>query len=169
MSRFGLFLKAAIIAFISVLLLIPLSMIQGTVSERSRYRQEAVDSVARSYAGAQSLQPPVLVLPYRVEHSVTHIDDRGQPRISTEIQNRQWRFFPKNVDLRGSLAPAVKKRGLHQVRVYELTAVMYGDFQVVVPDRLTDGILLDLGKPFLSFGIADVRGLVASPELVLDQ
>lgn len=168
MNRLSLFFKAAAIAFISLLLLIPLGMIQGTVSERSRYRQEAVASVARSYAGAQSLQAPVLVLPYRVERSVTHIDDRGLPRTSTEIRNRQWFFFPKNIDLRGNLVPAVKRRGLHQVRVYELAATMSGDFDITVPDSVGDGALLDVGKPYISLGIADVRGLIGTPELLLD-
>ena len=45
-------------------ILIPLAMIRGTIQERQAYRQQAVADIARSYAGAQALSGPVLVVPY---------------------------------------------------------------------------------------------------------
>jgi inner membrane protein len=169
MNRLNLFFKAAAVGFLTLLLLIPLSMINGTIADRQTYRQQAVQSVAKSYAGPQSLLAPVVVVPYRVEVIVNHTDERGVVRTTTEIQNRQWSFFPKDVQLRGNLVPAVKKRGLHEVRVYEMTAVMAGRFDFTVPTSENTGNLVDVGQPYMSFGISDVRGLVGTPRLTLDR
>lgn len=53
MNRLNLALKAAAVGFLTLLLLIPLAMINDTIAERASYRQEAIASVARSSAGAQ--------------------------------------------------------------------------------------------------------------------
>jgi inner membrane protein len=169
MNRLSLFFKAVIVGFLMLLLLIPLAMINGTISERQSYRRQAVDSVAKSYAGPQSLMAPVVVVPYRIRVNVNHTDEHGVVRTTTEVQNRQWTYFPKDVQLHGNLVPAVKKRGLHEVRVYEMSALMAGSFDVIVPSNENTGDLVNVGQPFLSFGISDVRGLVGTPRLTLDQ
>lgn len=168
MNRFGWILKAMAIGFISLLLLIPLGMIQGTVAERQRYRQQAVESVARSFAGEQQLQAPVIVLPYKLERTVTRTDDRGLPRVDTVVEDRQWLFFPRKSDLRGRLAPSIKRRGLHQVRVYELDAKLDGEFDFTVPASVADGVVKSISAPYLSLAIADVRGLMGMPAATLD-
>jgi inner membrane protein len=170
MNRLNLFLKAAAVGFLTLLLLIPLAMINGTISDRQSYRRQAVDSVAKSYAGPQSLLAPVIVVPYRVEVTVTHTDEHGAVRTTTEIQNRRWTLFPKDVQFQGNLVPAIKKRGLHEVRVYEMAASMTGSFDLKAPGSdNTNGNLLNVGQPFLSIGISDVRGLVGTPRLTVDQ
>src|SRR4249919_198852 len=153
MKSLSLIFKAAIVGFLMLLLLIPLAMINGTISERQSYRRQAVDSVAKSYAGPQSLLAPVVVVPYRMRVNVNHTDEHGVVRITSEIQNRQWTYFPKDVQLQGNLVPAVKKRGLHEVRVYEMSAVMSGNFDVVGPGTENIGDLVAVGQPFMSFGI----------------
>mgnify|MGYP001057605719 CR=1 FL=1 len=49
-----LMFKLVVVFVLSLMLLIPLAMVRGTISERQAYRKEAVESVERSYAGAQS-------------------------------------------------------------------------------------------------------------------
>src|SRR4029077_1315682 len=93
MNRLSFFFKAAAVGFLTLLLLIPLAMINSTISDRQSYRKQAVDSVAKSYAGPQSLLAPVIVVPYLVEVTVAHTDEHGVIRSTTEIQNKQWSFF----------------------------------------------------------------------------
>src|SRR5262249_47612073 len=140
----------------------------GTISERQNYRRQAVESVAKSYAGPQSLVAPVIVVPYRVEANVTHVDDHGQAHTTVEVQNRQWLFFPGDGQLHGDLLPAIKRRGLHEVRVYEMAADLSGSFDIGLPSGESGATLLDIGRPILSFGISDVRGLVGTPRLLVD-
>ena len=169
MNRIQLFLKAAAVGLLTLLLLIPLGMINGTINERQAYRQQAIASVAASYAGPQTLLAPVVVLPYRVEVRSVRKDERGAPQEFVEVLDRQWVYFPRDTTLDAKLVPAKKHRGLHEVRVYELGGRMNGRFSIEVPTAVEDGTILSLGEPFLSLGISDVRGLVGAPQLSLDR
>lgn len=166
MSRIALFLKAGLVGFLMLLLLIPLGMINGTVGERQAYRQEAVDAVARSFAGAQTLSGPVLVVPYVDERQVTERDASGKEFTRTERSNLHWIFFPALLESNGRLRPDIRKRGLHEVRVYELHSTLSASFDASLPDG--GGVVRTLGQPYLSLAIADVRGLVGTPELKID-
>ena len=57
-----LFLKIAIVFFLTLAILIPLMLVHGTITERASYRQTAIQDVAGSYAGEQALTGPVLVV-----------------------------------------------------------------------------------------------------------
>ena len=66
--------KTLLVGLLSLLLLIPLGMIQGTVRERQAYREQAVAAVAESFAGPQWLAGPVLSLDYVDEVDVVTRD-----------------------------------------------------------------------------------------------
>lgn len=166
MSRVALVLKAILVGFLMLLLLIPLGMINGTIAERQAYRQEAVDSVARSFAGAQTVVGPVLVVPYVDEYQVSERDASGKEFLRTERSDNRWIYFPDKLDSQSRLRPDVRKRGLHEVRVYELQTTLDAGFDVPLPDGTN--VVRTLGQPYLSFSIADVRGLVGTPELKVD-
>ena len=70
-------LKIAMVVVLVLAILIPLSMIRGTIAERQQYRQQAVDEVTRSYAGEQGIAGPVLVVPYREQVEVEERDAQG--------------------------------------------------------------------------------------------
>ena len=58
-------IKILTVLGLSLVVLVPVTMIRGTVQDRQRYRTEAVEEVARSTAGPQTLAGPVLLVPYR--------------------------------------------------------------------------------------------------------
>ncbi len=59
-----LLLKLLVICLLIVGLMVPNLMIRDLISERSYYRDEARQSIAASWTGAQKLLGPILVLPY---------------------------------------------------------------------------------------------------------
>jgi len=67
--------KVLTVIGLTIALLMPLSMIRGTVRERQGYRDQAVETVARSSAGAQSLVGPVLFVPFEDRVTVMEPDD----------------------------------------------------------------------------------------------
>jgi inner membrane protein len=160
--------KAIVVGFLTLLLLVPLGLINGTIQERQAYRQEAVAAVAGSFAGAQQLAGPVLVVPYTDESQVEEKDRFGNLVLRTERQARHLLLFPATMDLRGRLSPSVRRRGLHEVRVYELQSTLDAGFDASLPGIPT-GVKRSFGTPYLSFSIADVRGLVGSPVLTVNQ
>ncbi|QIL21051.1 cell envelope integrity protein CreD [Thermomonas sp. HDW16] len=157
-------LKIAMVVVLVLAILIPLSMIRGTIAERQQYRQQAVDEVTRSYAGEQGIAGPVLVVPYREQVEVEERDAQGVLRKQVREVDRQWLFFPKTMQASGKVLPSIRKRGLHQVRVYE----WQGDIDAVFDARLPAADPArprKIGVPWLNIGIADVRGLVGAPTL----
>ena len=160
-------LKAMFVGFLTLLLLIPLGMIQGSIRERQEYRVLAVQSVAESFAGPQILAGPVLVLNYVDEVPVEGKDALGNTVQRIEREPHRFVAFPRTFSLDGHVLPSIRKRGLHQVRVYELQSVQEASFDAELPPLPARGQRL-WSQPFRSFGIEDVRGLVGTPSLMLD-
>ena len=69
--------KFAIVFVLTLAILVPLAMIRGAIAERQQFRQQAVEEVARSYAGAQDIVGPVLVVPYTETVEVEERDANG--------------------------------------------------------------------------------------------
>ncbi len=156
-------LKIAIVAVMTLAILIPLTMIRGVIHDRERYRAQAVLDVGRSYGGAQAFAGPVLTVPYT---EVVEIEQPDQYNIVHRVrrsETRHWTFFPTTLDVHGPMRPDTRKRGLHVVRVYEWQGVATARFEVKIPDD--GGPTRQIGKPYLSYAIGDVRGLRGSPRL----
>ncbi|GAA5079842.1 cell envelope integrity protein CreD [Lysobacter panacisoli] len=157
-------LKVGFVFVLTLAILIPLSMIGGVIHERQEYRAQAVADIARSYAGAQSFAGPVLVVPYtqveEVEDPTPYDPHRKVQRTKTDY----WTFFPAALDVRGPMRPDTRRRGLYEVRVYEWQGRAKARFDVRIPeDAAVTG--RQIGRPYLSYAIADVRGLRAAPRL----
>jgi inner membrane protein len=91
-----------------LLLLVPLGMINDTVKDRQNYRQQAVASVAESYAGPQTLAGPVLVVPYSETVQVTETDAYGKQVTRQRSRALRWLVFPAQLSLQGTVEPAVR-------------------------------------------------------------
>jgi inner membrane protein len=167
MNRIHLFLKAGAVGLITLLLLIPLAMINGTIAERKSYREQAVQSVAQSFAGPQTLAGPVLVIPYEDAREVVGKDDKGVDVVTVERSQHRWIVFPGTLSIDGKLTPDKRTRGLHEVRVYKLDARVVTDFRTALPDDAT--VKRTLGTPYLSLSLADVRGLAGTPVLTVNR
>ena len=160
--------KAVVVAMLTVLLLIPLGMINGTIRERQDYRQQAVTAVAGSFAGPQRLAGPVLVVPYIDEVQYEDKDSLGKPLLRISRTSKRHVLFPATMHMQGTLVASIRRKGLHQVRVYELQSTLDASFDTPLPAVIA-GARRILGDPYLSFSIADVRGLVGSPALTVNQ
>lgn len=158
-----LWLKIAMVGAMTLAILVPLMMVRGVISERQRYRDEAVADIAANIGRAQVLAGPVLVVPY-TEVLVRQVQDgAGGTRAVSERREGHWNFFPSTLQADGKLAPDVRKRGLHAVRIYEWQGELKAAFDARIPDDAPAGSEWVVGKPFLSWGISDVRGLRGTP------
>ncbi len=160
--------KMLLVLGMTLAILVPLMMIRGTIEDRQAYRVQAVDSIARSYAGAQAFVGPVLVVPYVETVEVEEKDAQGVVRKVLREQHARWTFFPETLDVGGELKPGTRRRGLHEVRVYEWQGQATARFDMVVPVDADASRPRRIERPWLAYGIADVRGLVGSPRLRVD-
>ncbi len=162
-----LWLKLAMVGAMTLAILIPLMMIFGVIQERQRYRAEAVADIAASVGQAQTLAGPVLVVPYS-ETVIRRVGEaNGSVREVAETRQGRWRFFPKQLKVDGVLAPSIRKRGLHRVRVYEWKGDVAADFDARIPADAASTTRV-IGQPFVSWSITDVRGLRGTPLLEID-
>ena len=160
-------LKILTAAVLTVVLLLPLGLIRGTVQERQQYRMDAVESVARSTAGAQTIAGPVLFVPYTDRTVVMQADAGGMQRPVVQETPGAWTFFPESLDASGTLRSIPRTIGLHEVRVYELDSRLRASFRVQVPRDEDPSSVRTIGAPRLGFAIRDVRGVVGMPALTV--
>ena len=163
-----LWLKILMVAAMTIAILVPLSMIGGVIQERQARRAEAVANIAASYGGRQLVSGPVLVVPYSEEVREQAADALGVMRTTVRRRTRHWTFFPETLRVDGVLAPEVRRRGLHEVRVYQWQGTVQAKFDARIPDDAPEGANRIIGEPWLAFGIADVRGLRELPRMQLD-
>lgn len=167
-------LKMLLVLGMTLAILIPLLMIGGIISERQMYRAQAVSTVARSYAGAQAFSGPALVVPYEDTWVTEEKDSKGNVEHVAHREQGRWTYFPNKLVVEGDIAPKVRTLGLYKVLVYEWNGKAKADFVANIPANpiaaagtTVAGITRTIGKPWVSYAFADVRGL-RDPKLRLD-
>ncbi|WP_137938363.1 cell envelope integrity protein CreD [Chitinivorax sp. B] len=157
-------LKLFAIGFLGLLLCIPLMMISGTISERSYYRQTVIDEIARSDSGPQTINGPVLIVPYRTARwSIDNTPNRPRELVWTE---HSVKILPQKLSINGQLKTDQRQRGIYRATVYGTDLQLDGTFQIPpllgVNTKEVEGF--EMGQPVLAVGIADIRGIKQSPK-----
>lgn len=165
-----LFFKLLIIGFLMALLFIPLSMIDATIGERMRFREEAVQSIATDSVGSQTLLGPVLVIPYTESwEEEDGVDPVSKKTVIRKKSSRQRHFvFPDELVINGTIGTDERHRGIHKVLVYSGQHALSGNFILPDPEsfaRSKPGSRLNPGTPFVALGLSDTRGLRNFPAI----
>ncbi|HET8819256.1 MAG TPA: cell envelope integrity protein CreD [Xanthomonadaceae bacterium] len=166
-SAFRLALRFAVMAGLSVAILVALLLVRGVVLDRQQHRSDAVAAIAASHAGRQQLAGPVLVVPYEATERVRTTGADGREEVTEHKRSGRWTFFPETLSVRGRVVPGTRHLGLHEVRVYEFASQVAAAFDAQVPEAEA-GTTLEVGRPWLAYSIADVRGISSVPRLLVD-
>lgn len=173
----ALMIKALLVAAVFLVLLVPLQMINGVVAERAERQRAVVQEIMSSSYGVQSFMDPVLSLPYveefdeTVKLNVRSDDDAKATRETKVVHHREERalyFFPTRAELAGEAVVNQKHRGLFETRVFDWKAAQTGEFTlapVTKFERTRADSHITWGKPLISLGIADPRGLNGVPKM----
>ncbi|MES2743315.1 MAG: cell envelope integrity protein CreD [Pseudomonadota bacterium] len=167
----SLLLKIMMIAVLMAVIVIPLMMIEGTISERMAYHDQAVRGVAADSVREQTIIGPLLVLPYVDEYEAPvpiPNDKLGRTRIQKFAAERRLLVFPNDLHIVGKIETERRYRGIHQVLVYTGQHGFSGDF--VLPAmtafaRQQPDSRLTVGQPFVAVSIEDVRGIHNTPSI----
>ncbi len=153
-ARRSQILRLFSLGLFTMILLVPILMIAGLVSERQQRRDDATAEVMGKWGRAQTVTGPALVLPYTARWSET--DSAG--KTLTHEERRNLAVLPSRLRVRGTIDTTVLARGIFLVPVYKEALTLVGEF-----DQLRPG---DLGiKPAdviwdhasLAIGISEVR------------
>jgi inner membrane protein len=168
MAKLAVLIKTLIVFFLSLILLIPLAMIRGTILERQSYREEAIRSVETSYAGQQIFAGPVIIVPYEDEQTVITLDAKNQQVQEQVVSKHFWTIYPYDLSMSGQLEPTIRKLGLHEVRVYAWKGKLKTNFTFINDAPSDPKITRRIGNAYISFMMKDVRGLQGKQLLKLN-
>lgn len=115
-----LFLKGAIVAFITVALLIPISQVDDLVNARVEQRGEATARVAETWGGPQTTAGVLLAVP--VDRTVTL--SNGQQ----DTQRDTVYVLPDTLVVSANAAPDYRQVGLYRTPVYLANITVSGAF-----------------------------------------
>ncbi|MET3115937.1 inner membrane protein [Undibacterium sp. GrIS 1.8] len=164
-----LLFKAIIIGVLMLLIGVPLMMIESTISERMRFRDEAVRSIAADSVGEQTLLGPVLTLPYSEIYEEEEIDaTTKKAAIRKYSLAHQVFIYPNTLSIKGLIDTDRHYRGIHKVLIYSGQHAISGDFVLPLMENLPKDKLashIKMGTPYISLGLSDTRGLHNFPRL----
>lgn len=156
--------KFFLIGFLILLLLIPLFMVMGLISEREGRSREVKNEVARTWGAQQNLSGPYLVVPYAVMVE----SYKGKERIERKDQ-RFGVFLPEELKFDVDTKAKVLKRSIFDVNVYTANMKLSGNF--AKPDiRTIDPNAIDVrwNDTIVALALSDVSGLKDSAALKID-
>jgi inner membrane protein len=157
--RESMILKIAILGFLMIVLLIPLSMIGNIVYERQQRARQVYAEVAAGWGSAQTVGPLLLSIPYR--------DTYTEPNGRLVTVDRMVRFLPENLQVETRVSPEVRRRSLYDVVIYTAHVKMTGYFKRPNPAllRITPAgtVLWDDAK--LTLPLSERKGVVPGATL----
>lgn len=165
MKSLKLLLRFLTVGGLVLLLMIPLLMVRGVISDRERYQAQAVERIAESMAGPQQVIGPLRVVPWQQITNATVVNAEGKPEIRQETARGYVLQTPKTLQAGGGMKPALRRIGLYDVRTYQWSARMSARFEPLALEPV-DGRAY--GEPILVMGLSDVRGLIGTPTLKVD-
>ena len=150
--RYSAMARLAIMAFLTLALLVPITWVYTIVRERASRRDEATRDVSATWGGSQIVGGPVLSIPY----VYTETDGAGRSRQLTAHAH----VLPQDVKMQAALAIERRRRGIFDVLLYRAQLTVSGRFQrdalnwiKPAPDRI------DWADAVLNVGTSDPRGL----------
>jgi len=170
MIRNPLFTKVLMICLLTLLLLVPLGMIQSKISERQSLQHDVQQDIARSSSGPQTISGPYLVIKYKLREHYTTKDSDGVSRTTiTESGVQETVLAPHDMKITGDADVETRSRGIYQARLFNLHSAITGGF--VVPQgyginrAIADIIPVSAD---LVMKVSDSRGIRNAPVLTLN-
>lgn len=151
LHRFSKSIKVVVIAFLVLLLLIPMFMIEDMIRERGRTQSEAIAEVSQKWSLAQTVTGPYINLKYPM-----YYEENGTKRLTMGNVT----LFPDELSVDGQLKTETLQRGIYKVNVYQSELVIKGYFS---SEELRKGNLsmdaLQYDRAAICLNLTDMRGL----------
>ena len=124
----------------SVLLLIPIGFMSGMIHDRSSYRNEAIENVAKSWADSQVIGTPKMSFTTQNDKKVDVVNELELNSYETKVK----------------ITTEIRKKGIFKVPVYTADVTQKGTFNNKYGD-------LSKQEVTTSIWVKDARGFVSEP------
>jgi inner membrane protein len=169
MMNWKLLVKLLGVTFLTLLLMIPLFMIQYQIALRQEYQESVESEIARTAARPQTLTGPVLVIRYRAQKPPTIEKDAKTGKRTTQHQppvEHILRLNAKSLNIEGKAKVEPRRRGIYKAHLYHLELALDGNFDLpadLLRIKPEDGKLID-ARAVLLLGVDDLRGIGGNPK-----
>ena len=153
----NIYFKIVTILVITLLLMIPTSMISSLISERENTQKEAIDEVSSKWAFEQTISGPFISIPY-----IKYIKEISSKDSSEKIvQVKDYiQILPSELNINGQMNPEKRNRGIYDIVVYTSNLNISGKFAPTKFSELDIPIQnIQFDKARLTIGINDLRGI----------
>jgi inner membrane protein len=116
--------KLIFIGALVLLLLIPQVWVSNLITERTSRQEEMITDVSNKWSGAQLVQGPVLIIPYKKQ--ITEKDNNQKEVIKEVIENLY--ILPENLNIKAKVNSFTLHRGIFDVGVYNTSVSVTGNF-----------------------------------------
>ncbi|RNC80045.1 MAG: cell envelope integrity protein CreD [Balneola sp.] len=153
----GLFLKITLIVCLTLLMLIPASMVRGLISDRTEIKTEAISEIGEKWGKEQTVIGPILTIPYK---RIIKVQKSATNEYEFIEKINQIHILPDELKVNSHVIPQRLNRGIFEVAVYDSQTTFKGFFADFNPSSL--GIAMNdllLYQAFITVGISDIRGI----------
>lgn len=143
--------KIAFIGLITILLLIPLMMIEGVINERNELKYSVKKEISRAISESQIVDGPHLIYTVKKEQVV---DDKKEMVEELHIIN------PHKLESKVNVTTETLRRSIYNVIVYHSKINMNGSY--VLPEAVYNGENFKI-----KMKVSDLKGLTDTPKISL--
>src|SRR6266567_7471841 len=162
-KRYRTIIKLIGVGVLILLLLIPLGMITGVLSDRLNRRNEAVTEITSAWGKEQSVIGPVLGIPYQYKFKAVKEmpapDGKMERREVEETAIANAYFLPEMLSVTGDAETQMLHRGIYDAAVFRAQVKLSGKF--VPPDfgpLKIDMKDVQWKDAFVTIAVNDLRG-----------
>ncbi|RJG18219.1 cell envelope integrity protein CreD [Alcanivorax profundi] len=166
--RPNLLIKMLTIGGLMLVLVVPLLMIQGKISERESEAWQVGDQIARQISGEQQLGGPMIVVPRTVRSWSEKPDCEGSGCMTVRHHIELDSLIPDSLSLDGDMQTEMRYRGIYGVPVYRTLLHLEAVFPANWREPSSDARVVSSSSPLLLFQIRDLRGLVERPQVLVN-
>ncbi|WP_020592711.1 cell envelope integrity protein CreD [Kiloniella laminariae] len=158
-----LMIKAVIIGFLTLLMLIPTALVHDLMNERNDLYHSVLYETDNEWGREQTVAAPVLVVPFITETRVT--SDQGKEKIV--IGHDKLIVLPDQLSLSADLKHEFRERSIYRSLVYTAQIEGSADFSFNPPSiQNLQKILYD--QAYVTIALSDNSGIAASPTVTVD-
>jgi inner membrane protein len=144
--------RLLIIALLTLIMLIPASMVESLIFERKSRKQDAVSEVSSKWGGMQTISGPVLTVPYLKYYK------NEKSELITVVQYAH--FLPADLNIGGELKHEIRYRSIYEIVLYASKLSIEGFFHKPDLNILNieeKNVLWE--DAFIALGITDMIGI----------
>ena len=159
MLKSALFWKVMTLLGCMVVLLIPLSMLNSLINERSSYRDDVEQSLRQSASGPQTLTGPLIAIP------VTELTTVMEENKEVKKERRFIRYYlPESLNIVGKQSVEPRHIGIYEGQIWRTAVTVDATFNRHLLNRDTDDNT-QFGTPYVVLAVGDSRGIGKVGEL----